>query len=165
MNRITSWLGVALLTFIVGVAGAYFWIHRSRGREANTNLAGAKTASEPELAELSYCQVVIKAEEYEGEVIRLHGVYSFGLHGATIGETGCMSEATQTWVSLTPAMRGEVERAMENAYGKKNVSGPLDIVAVGRFGRNNPSHLSDAWKDTLPFRFELMRLEKAVRVF
>jgi hypothetical protein len=142
MNRISLWLSAALLTFIIGVAGAWLWFHQSHGQKANT-LGSTPIASESGLPELSFCQIVAKPEEYEGKVIRLRGIYSFGIHGATIGDRSCLSAETQPWVSLTPAMWDEVTRAMENAYGMKNVSGALDMMAVGRFERHNPSHSSD----------------------
>jgi len=164
MNRITLWLSAALLTFIIGVAGAWLWFHQSREEKAD-NLAGASIASESGLPELSFCQLVAKPEEYEGKIIRVRGIYSFGIHGAVIGDRSCSSVETQTWVSLTPAMWDEVTRAMENAYEMTNVTGSLDMIAVGRFERNKPSQSSDTWADRVPFKFELMRIEKAIREY
>jgi hypothetical protein len=158
---------VALLTFAIGIICVFLWLqkHSSGGQKADTPPARTPISSEQELPEIHFCQLVARPDEYEGKVVRVHAVYSFGIHGATIGDRSCSSVETITWVSMTPAMWDEVTRATENAYGMKNMSGPLDIIAVGRFGRNSPSDSSDSWRDRAPFRFELMRIEKAVRLY
>lgn len=167
MKKCALWISVALPTFSFGVTCTLFWLpdYRSRGQNASAPTAGTPASSESELLELSFCQIVAKPEEYEGKVIRIRAVYSFGIHGATIGDRSCSGGETGTWVSVTQAMWDELTRATEKAYGMKNVAGPIDMVAVGRFERNNPSFASDTWADRLPFRFELMQIENAVRLY
>jgi hypothetical protein len=168
MKRYTLCVCTALLTFIVGVACAFLWFldHRPGVQKADTHLAVEPFTSKPEAAELSICQLEANPQEYEGKVVRVRAVYSFGKHGATLEDKNCSSAKAGTWVSVPPAIEDELTRATEAAYGMKNVSGgPLDVLAWGRFVRNNPSHLSDAWEDRLLFKFELMRIEKAARVY
>lgn len=166
MKKVSLWVSISLLTFFVGVACVSIWLlnYRPGAQGEITPIIEQPARSESELPELPICQVVAKPEEYEGKVIRVRAVYAFGIHGATIGSKSCLSEETGTWVSVTPAMWDEIKQATEKAYGAKN-AGPLDMVAVGRFERNNPSHMSDTWADRLPFRFELLRIEKAERVY
>ena len=57
----------------------------------------------------------------------------------------------------------ELSRDMEKAYEMKSVSGPLDVVFVGRSERNQSSGRSDALKDTAPYKFELMQIERTSR--
>ncbi|HYN23482.1 MAG TPA: hypothetical protein VES69_00400 [Pyrinomonadaceae bacterium] len=160
MKRITLWISVALVALLVGIA---FLSWRLFDVGSNAPLSGGPIYSESEITESSLCQLVAKPEEYEGKMVRVRVVYMFGIHGPTIADRSCEPTSdTITWVSLTPAMWDEVGRATESAYGNE-MSGPLDMVAIGKFGRNNPLGLSDLWKDRAPFKFELMTIEKAVR--
>ena len=163
MKRYTFWIGTALLTFVVGVTCASLWSldHELGEQKANAPLVGKSVTSELEMGELSICQLETNAEEYEGKIVRVRAVYSLRKHGPTLEDLNCSSARTGIWVSVTPAMWNEIDRATVNAYGIKNAGGPLEILAVGRFGRNNPAFSSDSWADRLPFKFELMRIEKA----
>lgn len=160
MKRTTVWISVALLAFLVGI-GLLSWRLFDGG--SNALLSAGPVSSESEIVESSLCQLVAKPEQYEGKMVRVRVVYMFGIHGATIADRSCQpTRDTITWVSLTPTMWDEVGRVTESAYGNE-MSGPLDMVAIGKFRRNNPLGLSDLWKDRAPFRFELMTIEKAVR--
>jgi hypothetical protein len=64
---------------------------------------------------------------------------------------------------MSPAMRDELSRITDDAYGIKRVSGPLRIIARGRFARNNGSGRGDSFEETAPLRFELMSVETALR--
>ena len=57
----------------------------------------------------------------------------------------------------------ELSRDMEKVYEMKSVSGPLDVVFVGRSESNQSSGRSDALKDTAPYKFELMQIERTSR--
>lgn len=157
MKRTTLWIAVAL----VGIGVLCWWLLDAR---SYAPVARLPASSESEILESSFCQLVAKPEVYEGKMVRVRVVYSFGIHGPTIGDRSCSTVDTITWVSLTPAMWDEVGRATESAYGSE-MSGPLEMVAIGRFGRNNPWGFSDTWKDRAPFRFELVTIEKAVRTY
>ena len=160
MKRTTVWKSAVLLVLLVGIALLLWRLFDSR---SNAPLSGKPTSSEPEITDSSLCQLIAKPEAYEGKLVRVRVVYWFGLHGPTIADRSCQpTRDTITWISLTPAMRDEVGRATESAYGKK-VSGPLDMVAIGKFSRNNPLGLSDRWEDTAAYKFEVMQIEKAVR--
>lgn len=163
MKKWGLWISVWFLTFSIGLTCASLWLPGQTSTRQKATVAETTASSKSENMELSFCQVAAEPEKYEGKVIRLSAVYSFGLHGVTIGDASCSSEDLGTSVSITPAIWEEFERATEKAYGTKVVGPPLYIIAIGKFQRNNPSHASDGWEDRLPFRFELKRIEKAVR--
>lgn len=134
MRKLPLWISVAFLTFSIGVACVLFWLldYRPRVQNASTSAAEMPASSESELPELSFCQVTAKPEEYAGKLIRVRVVYSFGIHGATIGDRSCSSGETGTWVSVTPAMGDEITQVTEKAYGMKNVIADWQLLQSGQ---------------------------------
>lgn len=74
--------------------------------------------------------------KYDGKIICVQANYVAGIHGAQLGDRSCPRVGGPVWVSMSPKMREELSRDMEKAYEMKSVSGPLDVVFVGRSERN-----------------------------
>jgi hypothetical protein len=106
----------------------------------------------PAPQDLRFCEVVAKPADLEGKIIRLHAVFSFGLHGPTVGDRSCASVDNLTWANLSPEKWAELERAVP--------AGAVDLIAVGKFARNVASGETDLWKDRAPFQFEVLSVEK-----
>ncbi len=165
MKRTAVWICIALLTFSVGVACAFLWFLElnSSERQSIPNLSGASPVARNEQADLLYCHLMAAPDEYDGKVIRVQATYVVGLHGAQFGVKNCPGLGGPVWVSMSSEMWDELNREMERAYEEKSVSGPLEVVFVGRFGRNQPTGGSDTLKDTAPYRFDLSRIERTWR--
>ena len=165
MKRTTLWVCVAFLTFSVGVACAFLWFFErdSSGLLCCPDPSGAPPITQSEPIDLLYCHLMAAPDEYDGKVIRVQGTYAVGIHGAQFGVKDCPRAGGPVWVSMSPEMWEELSRAMETAYETKSVSGPLDVVFVGRFGRNHSSGGSDALEDTAPYRFDLLRIDRTWR--
>lgn len=114
----------------------------------------------PTLPDLTFCDVVARPTDFEGKLIRLHAVFSFGIHGPTVGDRNCATVNNVTWANLSPAKWDELSHAAETAYGAKDSPGALDLIAVGKFSRNTSSGGTDLWKDRAPFQFEVLSVEK-----
>ena len=164
MKRVTLWVCIALLTFSIGVACAFLWfLDRSSAKlqhSATSNFEHLLSQAEP--LDLVFCHLAAVPESYGGKLIRVQATYVMGMHGATLSDRNCSSFETRIWVSVSPTMWQELERAMEKAYESKDVTGELDMVAVGRFGRNHRAFESDSLTDNAPYRFELIRIERDV---
>jgi hypothetical protein len=93
--------------------------------------------------------------KYDGKIICVQANYVVGIHGAQLGDRSCPRVGGPVWVSMSPKMREELSRDMEKAYEMKSVSGPLDVVFVGRSERNQSSGRSDALKDTAPLQIRV----------
>jgi hypothetical protein len=157
MSRRSLVLSCAI--FLAAIIASGWWFVRSKRNAARS----AIIASEMRPPELSFCQLVADPTHYDGWVVRVHAVYSWGVHGSAIGDDNCSNVDNTTWVNLSPAMRDEMSRVTDDAYGMKHVSGPLRIIARGRFAKNNPTGRGDSFEETAPFRFELVSIETAVR--
>jgi hypothetical protein len=127
---------------------------------ARNSKTSQPVASQPPILELSFCDVVAKPDNYDGKILRLHAVFSFGIHGPTIGDRGCSTVDNITWANLSPAKWDELSHAAQSAYGAKDSPGAFDLVAVGKFSRNAPSGGTDLWKDRAPFQFEVLSVER-----
>lgn len=87
-------------------------------------------------------------------------------------ESSCSGFDTYMDVGVSPGAWEKVARALENVYGRKYepdpipllssryASDPLEVVAVGVFERTPPP-AGQALDN--PYRFELRRIERAVR--
>lgn len=166
MSRVSTWTRIALLAAGVGAAGVFFWLlypHSARRGDIATPSPPPRT---PEPAESSVGQLLAAPAEYEGKVVRVRAALVPGRHGLELCEKDCSSSGwAKVWVKATPDLYDELGRAMEEAYGMKNASGALDLTAVGKFGRNYRSQGSDSLEDNAPYKFELMRIEKASRLY
>jgi len=165
MKRTALWACITLLTFSVGLACAFLWFLELTSSEQQTgpDPSGTLTVFQSEPIDLLYCHLMASPDEYDGKVVRVQGTYVIGIHGAQFGVKDCPGLGGPVWVSKSPEMWEELNRAMENAYEAKSVSGPLNVVFVGRFGRNHASGESDTLKDTAPYRFDLSRIERMWR--
>jgi hypothetical protein len=167
MRRLLLWIIVALLTFAVGIACVLWFLDHSSVMKQSSAVSSVNPASS-EPADLPFCKLVAAPENYEGKIVRVHAAIIVGIHGAVLRDDACSSMQTQVWVYITPAMWDELKRAMEAAYAMKDVNGPLDVIAVGRFDKNHrppPEQSSDTLEDNAPYRFELMQIEKAARLY
>ena len=102
--------------------------------------------------DVRFCDVVAKPADFEGKIIRLHAVFSFGIHGPTVGDGDCASVENITWANLSREKWAELEHAAP--------AGAVNLVAVGKFARNVASGETDLWKDRAPFQFEVLSVEK-----
>jgi hypothetical protein len=163
VKRATLWVCVAILTFSIGVACAFFWFLDLNLAKQQSNSDGAPPVSQGEPIELLFCHLMAVPNKYDGKIIRVQATYVVGKHGAMLEDETCPRVGGPVWVSMSPEMWEELKRSMERAYEIKNVSGPIDVVFVGGFGRNHSSSRSDALEDTAPYRFDLMRIERTSR--
>ena|SRR3989442_11603980 len=152
-------LVTASVLLLLAILASGWWLIQRKRNAARA----AILASETHPPELSLCQLVADPTRYNGWVVRVRAVYSWGVHGSAIADNNCSDVDNTTWVDVSPGMRDEISRVTEKAYGLKGVSGPLHITAVGRFVENNPSGRGDSFEETAPFRFELMAIENAAR--
>lgn len=155
MRRITLWACAALLTFSAGAACAFVWL-----LDAGPEVERLTPQDEP--SDALFCHLVAAPEGYEGKLLRVRATYVTGRHGPTFVDRACLNFGAGIWVSVSPAVWRELGRAMEDAYGA-DMAGVLDVVAVGKFGWNRPSFASDSLADKAAYRFELLRVERAVR--
>lgn len=165
MNRTALWVCIAILTFSVGVACVFLWFLKfnSAKQQSSPELSGAPTVSQEEPIELLYCHLIVAPEKYDGKVIRVQANFIVGIHGAQLRDKACPIVGGPIWVNMSSEIWEELNRAMEKAYEMKSVSGSLDVVFVGRFCKNPSSGRSDALKDTAPYKFDLMRIERTSR--
>lgn len=165
MKRTALWICIAVLTFSVGVACAFLWFLElnSSERQSSPSLSGASPVSQSEPIDLLYCHLMAAPDKYDDKVIRVQATYVVGIHGAQFGAKDCPRAGGPVWVSMSPEMWEELNREMERAYEARSVSGPLDVVFVGRFGRNRASGGSDTLQDTAPYRFDILQIERTWR--
>jgi hypothetical protein len=165
MKRTALRVCIVLLTFSVGVACVFIWFleFNSAKQQSSPEFSGASTASQEEPIELPYCHLMAAPDKYDGKVIRVQANFIVGVHGAQLRDKACPIVGGPVWVNMSSEMWEQLNRAMEKAYEMKSVSGPLDVVFVGRFCRNHSSGRSDALKDTAPYKFDLMRIERTSR--
>jgi hypothetical protein len=176
MKRVTLCPLIAFLTFSIGVACAFLWFlarDPAEGR-SSPDLAAELLNFRAEPLDVSFCHLIVVPENYAGRVIRFQATYVMSTHGTMIMESSCSGFDTRVHVSVSPGTWEEVAQAMENTYGTRYepdplprisaryASDPLDVVAVGVFERTPP--LRGQAVDN-PYRFELKRIERAVRPY
>lgn len=174
MKRVTLCPLVAFLTFSIGVACAFLWF---LARDPAEGRSGPDLAAEPlnlrtEPLDVLFCHLTVVPENYAGRVIRFQATYVMRTRGTITMGSSCSGFDTLVDVSVSLGAWEEVARAFENAYGRRYepdpvprlsaryASAPLDVVAVGVFERTPPPRGLEVDN---PYRFELKRIERAVR--
>jgi hypothetical protein len=170
----------ALATFFLGLFGVFVWLSFWNVEQKPVLSDNQSKATLPEdvqeelkpetdeIMEVSFCELAKNPAPYEGQTIRLKGIYERGMHGSALGGY-CNFPGTTTWAKTTPQQREEIEALTLKVYNKKSRE-DLEMTAVGKFERNihfvNPNGLiisSDSIADQAQYRFELIKIEKAVR--
>lgn len=174
MKRVTLCPLIAFLTFSIGVACASLWL---LARDPVEGRSGSDLAAGPldlraEPLDVLFCHLTAVPENYEGRVIRFEATYVMRTRGTITMESSCSGFDTYMYVSVSPGAWEEVAWAFEDVYGRRYepdpvprlsaryASAPLDVVAVGVFERTLPP-AGQALDN--PYRFELRRIERAVR--
>jgi len=166
MKRITSWLIVTSLTFVLGVVATLLWLefrHPSAQKSVASPCASLPNDenSSADLPILSYCELANNPEKYTGKVVRVSARLSGFIHGRLFYDPNCHSVDTQAAVTFNSQAREEIERSLSEARGSDNWFEPVDLIAFGRFKKVVPSKKSDTIYDTASLQFEIMRIEKA----
>ena len=152
MKRVLLPSAVVLVAFVVGVGSAM--------------LLRRPTASPSDpfpLPLVSFCQLFSTPEAFEGRTVRVRAVYSWGNDGGALGDSLCPEQEYQTAVVINGPSHDLVYRSLIKAWGPGVLPPNLDVIVVGRFSRNHPSHVGNSLVDHAPFRFELFNIERATR--
>src|SRR6476661_7300647 len=136
----------ALATFFLGLLGVFIWL--CFWNEAGTSVLPNNQSQAPlpddvrteikpenyEMPELSFCELAQNPEAYDGQTIRLKGIYERTMHGPAFGGY-CNFPGATTWAKTTPEQREEIESLTLKVYQKKAWN-DLEMTAVGKFETN-----------------------------
>ena len=148
MKRLTFKIGIALLTFIVGLVATVLVFVPQK-----------PITLEP--ANVNFCDLVRDSDEYSQKVMRVEALLYFSNeeNGVLYGEQ-CPSRALCTNVAFDVRAFTEAEAALERAYryGDSRDSKRAKVVVVGKFFRWHDRGYSPI--DGCRFGFDISRIER-----
>ncbi len=112
----------------------------------------------------TYCDLVKRADCYDGQVLRFHSKLGFGDEGIYFYDDSCAGEGSLTAGELYGINYKDFERLLiETCDG--SCDGPLDVVVSGRFEKVTPSNKSNLLWDIYPLHFRIIAVEKASKAY
>jgi hypothetical protein len=165
MKKLTLRLSVAVITFVVGIACVLLWFLGQGAQESDAILVEAPATPQPELIDVSLCQLVAHPGEYAGRQVRVRAMYVLRDNVSALSDGSCAGAEAITYVVSIPPVFDEIDRIRQKAYGgRKDSLKSVEIVAVGTLQRLPRGSLADApWNDKTRFEFRLERVEEAAR--
>jgi hypothetical protein len=166
MRRIVSWLLVASLSFVLGVAANVVWLrHRAaQGTVIALSSQSQQSDSSATLPILSLCELVNNPEKYSGHVVRVSTTLSGFIHGSFVYDPNCVRVDTGTAVFFNAEHKDQIQSDLKQARDSDNFLEPVNMIAVGKFRKVVPSNESDTIYDTASLQFEIVRIESASKV-
>lgn len=145
MKRITIWLFITFLTFVLGVTAAFLYLKFNSSNKQNAeNTTNPPSFSVPqetaEIQTLSFCQLSSNPEEYDGKVVRLNATLEFGTEGAWFSNSNC---ATAKATTLVFSKNEKVWKPIEAARKRKpneSWASQINLTVIGRFKNQDPKN-------------------------
>src|SRR5688500_11511478 len=177
LPRLTSRLIIAVLTFVIGIGAALFWIaHRlptvDHLEEPNCVDVASNEQSIVKCTQskaVGFCELVKNPERYNHKIVRV-GAIIVGYHHQHLYDPACYTENTNTWADYespqtTDKMMKAIAALKDEGFERGNIW--ANVVLVGRFEeRQLGDPPSDAEDPNFPqihpirdrFRFVIMNV-------
>jgi hypothetical protein len=170
VRRLTFRLVAVLLIFSVGVAVVGFWfVYRL---DAVQTLGLPPCASPPDyemisvpcsapdlsrfsrLPVIDYCDLVRDVGSHTNQVIRVKGIYVFGMEHSALYDPACRSEDSWIWVDV------ETYSNFRDAIGAANLrrGESAEAVFLGKF--SGPNDKGYGHLDCCPYKLSVMKVEE-----
>lgn len=162
MKRITSWLFIITLTFVLGVTSTTFLYLKF----TTSNIQKSGTLQTPnslknedvtlDLLILSFCELSNNLEQYNEKIVRISATIQFGLEGSWFSDPNC---GISDNIAIVSYKNEELYNPIAQARKQKNMkflANELDVVVIGKFK-------NEVYKDCCliaPFQFEISQVEK-----
>ena len=159
MRRTIFWVLITVFTFTIGVGTEFILF----AKKSNETVATILPTKQPEMTELSVCDLVNDSAKYDGRTVRVKAKLNFFIHGFSFFDPSCADEKKRIGVKFNDEQSSQIEGKLDKE-GKPNEYGygmPV-IVATGRFEQVTPSRTSDSIIDNVHFRFEIYEIEKVI---
>lgn len=171
MKKIISWMFVILITFTFGVITTLIWLKSSQNISSPEKKSSSVNNENlfADLLVLDYCEVRNNPDKYDGKIIRLKAFVHSGTEGEHIYDERCPAdESIKTYYDATAAaiyLDKQDYKKVTDVRVKRKLkpwTDPVEIIAVGKFRKNEPTKNDSSYDRNATFHFMIISVDSAI---